>query len=157
MATAPFDRRYTNLDDQALLRGKSVDAGTTGPNAPANVDPASYRNQFVSQLRKQPPSDKFYQQVFSAKDAQESQQRIDSLSSGPNFTDQRDQALAKDWLGKYIEGGSRGIMLPEEQVNWRTIAGIQSQKPGQGISDEQVLAAGKIEYPGPAGKGIKTS
>ena len=151
MATAPFNQRYSTRDEHVLLKGKSVAAGTTGPNAPANVDPSSYRNQFVSQLREQPPSDKFYQQVFSAKDAQESQQRIDSLSSDPNFTDHRDQALAKDWLGKYIEGGNRGIMLPDEQVNRRTIAGIQSQQPGRGISDEQVTAAGKIKYPGATG------
>jgi len=151
MVTQPFSRNYTGLDDQAVRSGKSAAAGTTGPNAPANTDPASYRNQFVSQLKKNPPAANFYQQVFSSQSAEEQQNNIDNLRDQPNFSNSGDQALAKDFLAKYTEGGQRGLMPMDEQINQQTIAAFQSQQPGQGIGDGNVTAASRIKYPGASG------
>ena len=148
---APFSQSYTKPDERALLTGRPVSAGTTGPYAPANADPASYRNQFVSQLKKNPPATNFYQQVYSAEDAARSQQHYDSLTDQPNFADKGDQQLAQDFLWKYMQGGQRGLMPIAEQVTPQTIASIQSQQPSQGIADGRVVAADRIKYPGASG------
>ena len=148
---AIFNQRYGGPDDQALRDKRPVDAGTTGPYSPAGTDPTSYKNQFVSQLKKNPPSQQFYSQVFSAKDAEESQNKIDSLGSQSNFSNPGDQSLAKDFLAKYIQGGERGLVPPEEQITNQTISAFQSQQPGQGIGDGNVTAASRIKYPGATG------
>jgi hypothetical protein len=148
---AIFNQRYSGPDDQALRDKKTIDAGTTGPYSPAGADPTSYKNQFVSQLKKNPPSQQFYSQVFSAKDAEESQNRINSLGDQSNFSNPGDQTLAKDFLSKYVQGGERGLMPMDEQINQQTIAAFQSQQPGQGIGDGNVTAASRIRYPGASG------
>lgn len=148
---AIFNQRYGGPDDQALRDKKPVDAGTTGPYSPAGADPTSYKNQFVSQLKKNPPSQQFYSQVFSAKDAEESQNKINSLSGKSNFSNSGDQALAKDFLTKYTQGGERGLVPQEEMISRETIAAFQSQQPGQGIGDGNVTAASRIRYPGASG------
>ena len=142
---------YTKPDAQAFRDNAPVPAGTTGPNAPANTDPTSYKNQFISQLKKNPPSQQFYSQVFSAKDAEESQSRIDSLSNKANFSNPGDQTLAKDFLAKYTQGGERGLVPQDEMITGQTIAAFQSQQPGQGIGDGNVTAASRIRYPGASG------
>mgnify|MGYP003653133581 CR=1 FL=1 len=148
---AIFNQRYGGPDDQALRDKKPIEAGTTGPYSPATTDPTSYKNQFVSQLKKNPPSQQFYDKVFSAKDAEESQNRINSLSDQSNFSNPGDQSLAKDFLTKYAQGGERGLVPKEEQINQQTIAAFQSQQPGQGIGDGNVTAASRIRYPGASG------
>ena len=148
---APFRQNYTKPDERALLTGKPVSAGTTGPYAPANADPEWFKHPFVSQVYQQPPAKDFYQQAYSADDAQQSQKQIDSLDDQPNFADKGDQSLAKDFLSKYIQGGQRGLMPPEEQVTQQTIASIQSQQPGEGIGNGRVVAADRIKYPGSSG------
>lgn len=149
---AIFNQRYGGPDDQALRDKRPVDAGTTGPYSPAGTDPTSYKNQFVSQLKKNPPSQQFYSQVFSAKDAEESQNKIDSLGSQSNFSNPGDQSLAKDFLAKYIQGGERGLVPPEEQITQQTIAGFQREQPGQGIGDSRVTnVAGRMGFAGATG------
>ena len=149
---AIFNQRYGGPDDQALRDKRPVDAGTTGPYSPAGTDPTSYKNQFVSQLKKNPPSQQFYSQVFSAKDAEESQNKIDSLGNQSNFSNPGDQSLAKDFLAKYIQGGERGLVPPEEQITQQTIAGFQREQPGQGIGDSRVTnVAGRIGFAGATG------
>ena len=148
---AIFNQQYSGLDDQAVRDGKPVASGTTGPYSPAGADPTSYKNQFVSQLRKNPPSQQFYSQVFSAKDAQESQSKLDSLKGESNFSNSGDQALAKDFLTKYTQGGDRGLVPQDEMITRETIAAFQSQQPGQGIGDSNVTAASRIRYPGASG------
>jgi hypothetical protein len=151
MQMAIFNQRYGGPDDQAVRDRKPVDAGTTGPYSPAGSNPTSYKNQFVSQLKKNPPSQQFYSQVFSAQDAEESQNKIDSFTDQPNFFNPGDQALAKDFLAKYIQGGERGLVLPEEQITDQTVSAFQRQQPGQGIGDGNVTAASRIKYPGATG------
>jgi len=151
---AIFSQRYSGPDDQSVRddpNRKSVAAGTTGPYSPAGADPTSYKNKFVSELKKNPPSQQFYSQVFSAKDAEESQNRIDSFTDKSNFSNSGDQSLAKDFLNKYTQGGERGLMPMDEQINQQTIAAFQSQQPGQGIGDGNVTAASRIRYPGASG------
>ena len=149
---AIFNQRYGGPDDQALRDKRPVDAGTTGPYSPAGTDPTSYKNQFVSQLKKNPPSQQFYSQVFSAKDAEESQNKIDSLGNQSNFSNPGDQSLAKDFLAKYIQGGERGLVPPEEQITQQTIAGFQREQPGQGIGDSRVTnVAGRMGFAGATG------
>ena len=149
---AIFNQRYGGPDDQALRDKRPVDAGTTGPYSPAGTDPTSYKNQFVSQLKKNPPSQQFYSQVFSAKDAEESQNKIDSLGRQSNFSNPGDQSLAKDFLAKYIQGGERGLVPPEEQITQQTIAGFQREQPGQGIGDSRVTnVAGRMGFAGATG------
>lgn len=147
-----FDRNLSNPDDQAVYKGKPVDSGVTGPYAPANTDPTSYKNQFVSQLRKNPPSKTFYQQLYSSDSAKEVQSRLDSLTDEPNFSNAGDQTLAKDFLKKYKQGvEQRGLIPQEEAISRETIAAFQSQQPGQNIGDGNVTAASKIRYPGASG------
>jgi hypothetical protein len=146
-----FNQRYGGPADQAIRDKKPIDAGTIGPNPAAGADPTSYKNQFVSQLKKNPPSQQFYSQVFSAKDAEESQNKIDSFGDQPNFFNPGDQSLAKDFLAKYIQGGERGLVPQEEQITNQTISAFQSQQPGQGIGDGNVTAASRIKYPGATG------
>ena len=64
----------------------------------------------------------------------------------------RDQALAKDFLAKYTQGGERGLVPKEEQINQQTIAAFQSKQPGQGIGDGNVTAASRMgPYAGASG------
>ena len=148
---AIFSQDYTKPDAQAFRDKSPVAAGTTGPYAPAKADPTSYRNAFVAQLKKNPPSQQFYSQVFSAKDAEESQSRIDSLGNASNFSNPGDQSLAKDFLSKYTQGGERGLIPQDQMITQETIAAFQSQQPGQGIGDGNVTAASRIRYPGASG------
>lgn len=151
-----FNKRYSGPDDQALRDDPtrtSVAAGTTGPHAPAKADPASYRNDFIAGLKKTSASGglDIYDKVFSAKDAVESQNRINSLSNQANFSNPGDQSLAKDFLAKYTQGGERGLLPPDEMITQQTISAFQSQQPGQGIGDGNVTAASRIRYPGASG------
>jgi hypothetical protein len=148
---AAFSQRYAGPDDQAVRDKKPVASGTTGPYSPASTDPTSYKNQFVSALRKNPPSEQFYSQVFSAKDAEESQSKLNSLGGESNFSNSGDQALAKDFLTKYTQGGDRGLVPQDQMITHETIAAFQSQQPGQGIGDSNVTAASRIKYPGASG------
>lgn len=154
MALPPFDQDRTNLDDQAVFKNKPIPAGTTGPYAPAKTDPASYRNQFISQLRRNPPANKFYDQVFSAQSAQTAQQEIQKLTNQPNFTTPGDQRLAQDFLSKYAVGAQRGLIPEDQMISQHTIAAFQRQQPGQGIGDGNVTAAARINYPGKSGTQI---
>lgn len=146
-----FDRNLSNPDDQAVYRGLPIEAGTTGPYAPADSDPASYRKKFVAEVRKNPPAKNFYQQVYSSDQAQQAQGQLDYLSNQPNFPNPNDQILAQDFLAKYTQGSQRGLIPPEQTISQATIAAFQSQQPGQGIGDGNVTAAGKIKYPGASG------
>ena len=149
---AIFNQRYGGPDDQALRDKRPIDAGTTGPYAPAGADPTAYKNQFVSQLKKNPPSQQFYSQVFSSQDAEQSQRVFDSLGDQSNFSNPGDQALAQDFLAKYIQGGDRGLVPPEEQITRETIAGFQRQQPGQGIGDSRVTnVSGRMGFAGATG------
>ena len=150
---AIFNQRYGGPDDQALRDRKPIDAGTIGPYSPTGSNPESYKNDFAVQAKKyNPPSRQFYSQVFSAKDAEESQNKIDSLGSQSNFSNPGDQSLAKDFLAKYIQGGERGLVPPEEQITRETIAGFQREQPGQGIGDSRVTnVAGRMGFAGATG------
>lgn len=155
MLNRPFDQNRTNPDEQAFAKGASIDAGTIGPYASSNADKFSYRDKFVSQLRKNPPAKNFYQQVWSADSAQDVQKRIDGLNDQPNFSNSGDQTIAKDFLSKYTEGVSRGLLPEDESISQKTISFLQTQQPGQGVNNQEVTVADRLNYPGKSG--IQTS
>ena len=149
---AIFSQNYSSPSDQAVRDKKSVSANTTGPNAPAKTDPTSYRNAFVEGLKENNPlSFKIYSQVFSAKDAEDTQHKIDGLDDQPDFINRGDQALAKDFVSKYAEGVKRALLPEDEAINQQTIAAYQAKQPGQGIGDIAVAASSRIKYPGASG------
>jgi len=155
MLNRPFDQNRTNPDEQAFAKGASIDAGTLGLYPRSSTDPGSYRDKFVSQLRKNPPAKNFYQQVWSADSVQDVQKKIDGLNDQPNFFNPGDQAIAKDFLSKYTEGISRGLLPEDESVSQKTIASLQTQQPGQGVNNQEVTVADRLNYPGKSG--IQTS
>ena len=150
MNGALFDRNRSSPSDQAVARNSSIAANTTGPNAPANLDPEWYKNAFVSKLREQPESKNFFQQAFSADSAAKAQQRIDSFSNAPGFTNPGDQRIAKDFLAKYAMASEK--MIPAtEMISSATIERFKSQQPGQGIGEGNVTVSRKMDYPGASG------
>ena len=149
-----FSQDYTNPNAQAVRDKKSVSANTTGPNAPAKIDPTSYRNAFVAKLNENPLSRKLYSQVFSAKKAEDTQHKIDGLNDQPNFTDKGDQALAKDFVSKYAEGVKRALLPEDEAINQQTIAAYQAKQPGEGVRDIAVDTSSRIKYAGASGTQI---
>lgn len=154
---ALFRQDYTKPDAQVARdnplgsQDPRISVGTTGPYPPAKTDPSSYRQKFVTELSKNPPAQNFYSQVFSAKDAQDSQGRIDALGSKPIFPNSGDNTIAYDFLKKYKDAAVRKIMLPEEQINQDTIGPLMSQQPGEGIGNSKVTVAGKLKYAGSGG------
>jgi len=152
MAAALFDKDYTKPDAQAVRDSTSIAAGTTGPNAPATTDPKAYLNKFVSDLNKNPGAKNIYNtDVYSAESAQQAQEKIDGLTSTPNFANKGDQALASDWFSKYLTGVQRNLIPPDEMVSVNTISNIQSQQPGQGVGNTPYTAASRINPPGSGG------
>jgi len=149
---AIFSQNYSSPSDQAVRDKKSVSANTTGPNAPAKTDPTSYRKAFVEGLKDNNPlSFKIYSQVFSAKDAEDTQHKIDGLNDQPNFINKVDQALAKDFVSKYAEGVKRALLPEDEAINQQTIAAYQAKQPGQGVDDIAVDTSSRITFAGTAG------
>lgn len=148
---ASFKQDYTSPAAQAFRDKRRVDSGTVGPYAPANTDPTAYKNPYVAKQDDNPDSKNFYQQAWSSDSTGKTQSWIDGLGNNPNFSNPGDQALAKDFLAKYIQGGERGLVPPEEQITKQTISAFQSKQPGQGIGDGNVTAASRMRYPGASG------
>ena len=150
-----FSQDYTHPNAQAVRDKKSVSANTTGPNAPAKIDPTSYRNAFVAGLKdSNPRSFEIYSQVFSAKNAEDTQHKIDDLNDQPNFTNKGDQALAKDFVKKYAEGVDRDLLSKDDAINQQTIAAYQAKQPGEGVRDIAVDTSSRIKYAGASGTQI---
>jgi hypothetical protein len=151
---AIFSQRYDGPDDQGVRDDPNrarVAAGTTGPYSPAKTDPNSWRNVYVANFKKSSASRglEIYDKVFSAKDAEESQNRIDSLNDQSNFSNSGDQALALKFVKDYSEGVNRGLVPQDEMINHQTIAPFQSQQPGQNVGPNASWNAGnKMDYPG---------
>lgn len=152
MVFQPFDRNRTNPDDQAVFGGKSVDAGILGPFPPVKDDPNGWRNVFASRVfGDNPPARNFYNQAFSAKDAQAAQSKIDTFGNQPEFQRPSDQLFAKDFLAKYLQGSDRGLIPPESTVTAANLDNLRSQQPSQGVNDKSVNARAKMDYPGSSG------
>jgi hypothetical protein len=149
---AIFSQNYSSPSDQAVRDKRSISANTTGPNAPAKTDPASYRNEFVAKFKdSNPRSFEIYSQVFSAKDAEDTQHKIDGLNDQPNFTNKGDQAIAKRFVEMYAKGVERNLLSEDEAINQQTIAAYQAKQPGQGIGDIAVDASSRIKFAGASG------
>lgn len=150
--TAPlFSQNFSNLTDQAVHKGKPVDQGTLGKFAPANADPEWYKKPFVSDLYQQPDSKGFYQQGYDDKSAAKTQNFINSLGTDPSWSEPNTQTWSKGFLSKYMV--DNGLVPQDQKVSQATIAGIQSQQPGD-INASGTLASDKMKYPGASGPSI---
>lgn len=111
-----FSKNSTSPSEQAWRTGKPPDNQTLGPNK--NLGPDSFRNKFVARVRENPDFDGFYQQVFGAETAQRSQDKLNnaSVTNEALFIDERNNALANDFLGKYYKGVSRGLIEEDRAV-----------------------------------------
>ena len=92
--------------------------------------------------------------MFSAKDAEDTQHKIDGLNDQPNFTDKGDQALAKKFVEDYAKGVKRALLPEDEAINQQTIAAYQAKQPGEGVRDIAVDTSSRIKYAGASGTQI---
>lgn len=132
MAFKSFSKDYTSPSDQAWRDGKSPYNETIGPYRSTN--PESFRNNFVSELNKNPDFKGFYQQAFGSDTAQESQEKIDraSQSKKASFVDDRNNSLANDFLTKYSEGVARGLVEEDRAVFPENLAKLVTENATSG-------------------------
>jgi hypothetical protein len=146
-----FSKDYTSPADQAWRTGKGPDRGTLGPNRKADTDPTSFKDSFVSKLRDNPGYKNFYNgSIFSADTAAASQQKIDEQSntSDSTFKDPGDTSIANDFLTKYSEGISRGLVQEEDAVRPENLAKFTSEPAAARISDKDPNTVNKFPSQG---------
>jgi hypothetical protein len=146
-----FSKDYTSPADQAWRTGKGPDRGTLGPNRKVDTDPTSFRDSFVSKLRDNPGYKNFYNgSIFSADTAAASQQKIDEQSntSDSTFKDPGDTSIANDFLTKYSEGISRGLVQEEDAVRPENLAKFTSEPAAARISDKDPNTVNKFPSQG---------
>jgi hypothetical protein len=146
-----FSKDYTSPADQAWRTGKGPDRGTLGPNRKADTDPTSFKDSFVSKLRDNPGYKNFYNgSIFSADTAAASQQKIDEQSNTADstFKDPGDTSIANDFLTKYSEGISRGLVQEEDAVRPENLAKFTSEPAAARISDKDPNTVNKFPSQG---------
>jgi hypothetical protein len=149
MSLPLFNQNYTSLSAQAFRDGKPADAGTIGPYPRVGNDPAAIKNGFVARLEENPPAKSFYDTGFFNKAAQKKQNFYNQLGTNPNFADERDTKIGKDFLAKYVEGAEqRGLIPVDEMVSPENSRAFMSQQPAEGIGSSNIIAADRIKPPG---------
>ena len=146
-----FSKDYTSPADQAWRTGKGPDRGTLGPNRRADTDSTSFKDAFVSKLRDNPGYKNFYNgSIFSADTAAASQQKIDEQSntSDSTFKDPGDTSIANDFLTKYSEGISRGLVQEEDAVRPENLAKFTNEPAAARISDKDPNTVNKFPSQG---------
>jgi hypothetical protein len=146
-----FSKDYTSPADQAWRTGKGPDRGTLGPNRKTDTDPESFKDSFVSKLRDNPGYKNFYNgSVFSADTAELSQQKINDESKTTNatFKDPNDTNLANDFLTKYSEGVSRGLIEEEDAVTPDNLARLTGEPAAAGASEKDPNTVNKFPSQG---------
>lgn len=148
MAFKSFSKNYTSPSDQALREGKSPYNETIGPYR--STSPDSFRNNFVSKLNKNPDFKGFYQQAFGADTAQESQNKINTAykSREASFVDDRNNKLANDFLAKYSEGVSRGLVEEDRAVFPENLAKLVTENATQGSNTREPNTVGAFPSQG---------
>lgn len=148
MNSPPFSQNY-NSTGKAFLAGKPADAGTLGPYPRSGSDPESVKNGFVARLAENPPAKSFYSSGFFNEAARDKQNFYNRLGTEPNFSDERDVNIGKDFLAKYVEGAEqRGLIPVEEMVSPANSSAFMSQQPGENIGpDSKYLGAAKLVTP----------
>ena len=152
MVLQPFDKDYSTPADQAWRRGAQADAGVLGPNPRSAQDPQSFKNAFVNKIRFNPDSKNFYtSNVFSQEIADKSQGKIDTAAGTdqPGFVNPGDNQLAKDFISKYSQGVSRGLIEEDRAITKGGLARLASESATAGSSERDPNTANK--FPGEGG------
>ena len=152
MVLQPFSKDYSAPADQAWRRGDRVDVGTLGPNPRASQDPQAFKNAFVNRIRFNPDSKSFYSSnVFAQETAARSQGKIDAAASTdqPNFINPGDNQLAQDFVSKYSQAVSRGLIEEDRAVTKDGLAKLVSEPATAGSSERDPNTANK--FPGEGG------
>lgn len=143
-----FSKSNTSPTDQAWREGKSPYSGTLGPNRTAT----DFTNAFVSRLKDNPDYNDFYTgSNFTQDTANLAQQKIDmsSQSFNPVFANPADNPFANDFLAKYTQGVSRGLISEEDRVGPDKLAMLASQPATAGSSQRSPNTVSK--FPGEEG------
>jgi hypothetical protein len=146
-----FSKDYTSPADQAWRTGKGPDRGTLGPNRRADTDSTSFKDSFISKLRDNPGYKNFYNgSIFSADTAAASQQKIDEQSntSDSTFKDPGDTSIANDFLTKYSEGVSRGLIEEDRAIGPDNLARLTSEPAAAGASEKDPNTINKFPSQG---------
>ena len=146
-----FSKDYTSPADQAWRTGKGPDRGTLGPNRRSDTDPTSFKDSFVAKLQDNPGYKNFYNgSVYSSDAAAESQQQIKDQSkrTDSTFRNPEDKNLADDFLTKYSEGVSRGLVQEEDAVTSENLARFVSEPAAARISDKDPNTVNKFPSQG---------
>ena len=146
-----FSQDYSGPVKQAWLTGKGPDEGTLGPNRRADTDSTSFKDSFISKLRDNPGYKNFYNgSIFSADTAAASQQKIDEQSntSDSTFKDPGDTSIANDFLTKYSEGVSRGLIEEDRAIRPDNLARLTSEPAAAGTSEKDPNTINKFPSQG---------
>jgi hypothetical protein len=155
MALPPFNKSYDTPADQAWRQGKSPYAGTLGPNPQFASNPESFKNDFVNRVRFNPDSKGFYTgNVFSQDTANQSQGKLDAAAGTdqPNFANPGDNQLAKDFVSKYSQGVTRGLVEEDRAVTRGGLARLVTESATAKSSERDPNTANK--FPGESGARI---
>lgn len=147
-----FSRDYSDPAEQAWRTGKSPYQQTLGPNRGSDADPYSFQNSFVSDLRKNPDFKNFYNNsVFSSDTASMSQQKLDDSSyrNTANFVNPSDNNLANDFLVKYSQGVSRGLIEQDRAIFPSNLSRLTTEPATAGSNEKDPNTTGK--FPGQQG------
>lgn len=151
----PFSKDFSSPAEQAWKKGWSPYNETLGPYRGSDSDPKAFTNRFISSMEAKNPDYKgFYGQVFSADDAERSQQKIDNAykSSVAQFDVEEDNNIANDFLNKYSESIARGLIEEDRAVTKDSLASLVREPAAARISDKDPNTANK--YAGASGANI---
>lgn len=145
---APFSKSSSSPQDQTWREGKSPYSGTLGPNRTA----ADFTDAFVSKLKDNPGYENFYGgSNFNQETAQKSQQKINqsATTQEPAFLNPDDNPFAKDFLSKYSEGVTRGLISEEDRVGPDKLSILAAQPATAGSSEKNPGTTN--QFPGQGG------
>lgn len=144
----PFSKSSSSPQDQTWREGKSPYSGTLGPNRAA----ADFTDAFVSKLKDNPGYENFYGgSNFNQETAQKSQQKINqsATTQEPAFLNPDDNPFAKDFLSKYSEGVTRGLISEEDRVGPDKLSILAAQPATAGSSEKNPGTTN--QFPGQGG------
>lgn len=143
-----FSKSISSPQDQTWREGKSPYSGTLGRNRTTS----EFTDSFVAKLKDNPDYEGFYgNSSFNQETAQQSQQKINlaSRTQEPVFSNPADNPFAKDFLAKYSEGVSKGLISEEDRVGPDKLSILVSQPATAGSSEKNPGTAN--QFPGQGG------
>jgi hypothetical protein len=146
-----FSRDFTDPASKAWRAGKGPDRGTLGPNRKSDTDPTAFKDNFVAEITDNPGYKNFYNgSVFGADTAALSREQYKNQSNTTTstFKNPKDNILAKDFLAKYSEGVSSGLVLEEDAVTPENLKAFISEPAAARISDKDPNTVNKFPSQG---------